>query len=199
MNAPVYGLVLAGGRSTRMQRDKAAIEYGGRPQLHVAHALLAEVTGQCFVSVRADQAADPVRAGLPQVIDGPLGEGPIAGIIAAQALHPGLAWLVVACDLPFLSAATLDDLLARRDATRLATAYTSSSDGLPEPLCAIYEPASRQPILDFIAGGRSCPRKFLLSHDAALLPLPDPRALENVNTPAELDRARSALARGGTY
>ena len=51
------------------------------------------------------------------------------------------AWLVLACDLPFLDRATLQHLIAQRASARLATAYRSSSDGQPEPLCAIFEPA----------------------------------------------------------
>lgn len=197
MSAPVHGLVLAGGRSSRMQRDKAAIDYGGRPQLHRVFDLVAAATGRAFVSVRPDQCADPVRAGLPQVVDCGLGEGPIAGIIAAQAAHPEAAWLVVACDLPFLDAATLATLLSRRNAAALATAYVSAHDGLPEPLCAIYEPASAAPIRAFVTAGKSCPRKFLLSHPATLLALPDPRALDNVNTPAEHAAALAAVGAGG--
>ena len=105
--------------------------------------MLDKLCQRTFVSVRAEQASDPVRADLPQIVDQPRSQGPIAGIAAAQAAHPEAAWLVVACDLPFLSRATLDHLLAHRDPSRLATAYRSSHDGLPEPLCAIYEPASR--------------------------------------------------------
>lgn len=194
MSAPLYGLVLAGGRSTRMQRDKAALDYGGRPQLLQAFELAASLAVRGFVSVRADQVDEPLRAGLPQIVDGEFGEGPIAGIIAAQQSWPEAAWLVLACDLPLLDRPTLEHLLAQRDPDALATAYVSAHDGLPEPLCAIYEPASAAPIRAYVASGRSCPRKFLLNHAARLIVLPDPRALENVNTPAEHAAARDGLA-----
>ena len=54
--APVYGLVLAGGRSTRMRADKAALTYQGHPQLERAMALLGAQLPRTFVSVRAEQA-----------------------------------------------------------------------------------------------------------------------------------------------
>jgi molybdopterin-guanine dinucleotide biosynthesis protein A len=142
MNAPVYGLVLAGGRSTRMRSDKAALSYQGHSQLERAMALLGAQLPRTFVSVRAEQADDPLRARFPRIIDRQQNIGPIAGVLAAQAEHPGSAWLVLACDLPLLDAPTLAHLLAERDPRRVATAYRSSHDGLPEPLCAIYEPAS---------------------------------------------------------
>lgn len=193
----VHGLLLAGGRSTRMGRDKAALDWQGRPALERAFELLAECTDRAFVSLRADQAGEPLRASRPHIVDGDTGSGPIAGIAAAQAAFPGAAWLVLACDLPFVDAAALRHLLARRDRSRLATAYRSAHDGLPEPLCAIWEPASREPVLEFIAAGRHCPRKFLIQSGAALVDLPTPQALDNVNTPAELDAARAALAAQG--
>jgi molybdopterin-guanine dinucleotide biosynthesis protein A len=193
----LFGLVLAGGRSRRMQADKAAVAYGGRPQLAVAFDLLARHVRCAWVSVRADQAGEPLRAGYPQIVDGTAGRGPIAGIIAAQSQHPEAAWLVLACDLPFLDDATLASLIARRDASRLATAFASRHDGLPEPLCALYEPASRPAILAHVAGGRDCPRKFLVDHDVLLLDPVSPAALDNANTPEDAAAARAALAGRG--
>jgi molybdopterin-guanine dinucleotide biosynthesis protein A len=194
----LYGLVLAGGRSSRMQADKAALAYGGQPALARAYALLAARVARAFVSVRADQRDDPLRAGYPQIVDGPDGAGPIAGIAAAQAAHPGAAWLVLACDLPLLDGATLDQLLAGRNPGGIATAFRSAWDGLPEPLCAIYEPASREPLLCYIAAGHACPRKFLAAHGALLLDAADPRALDNANTPQDAQAARAVLASAGT-
>jgi len=195
MSAPaLFGLVLAGGRSTRMQRDKAAIAYHGQEtQLESAMKLLAPRVARAFVSVRADQADDPVRSAWPRIVDRGDVEGPIAGISAALATHPDMAWLVLACDLPFLDAATLDALIAGRDLERDATAFRSSHDGLPEPLCAVYEPRARAAIAAHLAGGRNCPRKFLINANTRLLDQPNPRALDNVNTVAEYGAAMSAL------
>jgi molybdopterin-guanine dinucleotide biosynthesis protein A len=103
----------------------------------------------------------------------------------------------VACDLPLLDGETLDQLVAARDPGRLATAFRSAHDGLPEPLCAIWEPASAAPLLRWVETGQSCPRKFLLRHDARLLDAARPRALENANTPDEALQARAAIAGGG--
>src|SRR5579863_6603634 len=109
--APLYGLVLAGGRSTRMLRDKAALEYGGRSQLERAAELISPLVEQVFVSVRADQTGDPLRARFRQIVDSGDLAGPIAGIVAAQLRHPDAAWLVLACDLPLLDRHTLAHLV----------------------------------------------------------------------------------------
>jgi molybdenum cofactor guanylyltransferase len=195
-DAPLFGLVLAGGASTRMQRDKAAIEYHGQSQLHWTFRLLSHVCAATFVSVRPDQREEPTRAGLPQIVDRLPGIGPIAGISAALQAHPKAAWLVVACDLPFLNEQTLRHLIAQRDPHKLATVYRSSHDNLPEPLCAIWEPAAREPVLAYIAAAKQCPRKFLINADTTVIDLPDPRALENVNTADEFKATVAALGSG---
>jgi len=192
--APVYGLVLAGGRSTRMQRDKATLSYHGRTQLEWAMSLLEPHVERAFVSVRPEQNDDPIRARFAQIVDTRDNLGPIAGIMAAQARYPDVAWLVLACDLPFLDGETLEYLLAARRPGSPATAFRSSHDGLPEPLCAIYEPSSQEGIAAHVAGGKQCPRKFLINANAHLVDEPDPRALDNINTPEEYGSAMATLS-----
>ncbi len=195
---PLFGLVLAGGASRRMQTDKAALEYQGESQLQRAFALLGKLCVQTFVSVRADQMNDPLRGRFPTIADRQSDLGPIGGIAAAQATHPEAAWLVLACDLPFLETATLEFLISHRSPGHMATAFRSSHDGLPEPLCAIWEPSSRSRVEAWIAAGKQCPRKLLINSDVQLLDQPDARALDNVNTPEELHAAVTALASGKT-
>jgi molybdenum cofactor guanylyltransferase len=192
-SSPIYGLILAGGSSRRMNRDKASLEYQGKTQLDRAFELASRHVANVFVSVRADQTLDPTRAQRPMIVDSVAGEGPMAGIRSALAAHPKVAWLVLACDLPYLSDAALDFLLRGRDATVFATAYTSAHDGLPEPLCAIWEPSAAEALADYQSGGGHCPRKFLIRHGARLLEPQDRRALDNVNTPEEYRQAIAAL------
>jgi molybdenum cofactor guanylyltransferase len=193
--APLYGLVLAGGRSTRMQRDKALLEYAGRSQLERAVELITPLVARVFVSVRPDQTGDPLRARFAQIVDSGEVAGPIAGIMAAQARHPDAAWLVLACDLPLLDQETIAHLLRARRPERQATAYRSTHDGLPEPLCAIYEPSSREAMRAHVASGRDCPRKFLINASTELIDQPQPGALDNVNTPQDYGSATHRLLR----
>jgi molybdopterin-guanine dinucleotide biosynthesis protein A len=195
MSAPLYGLVLTGGRSRRMQRDKAGLEYAGQPQLVRALGLLEPLVANTFISVRTDQLHDPQRSAYPRIVDLLPDAGPIGGIQAALRAHPRAAWLVLACDLPFLDAATLQQLIAAREPRRLATAYRSSHDGKPEPLCAIYEPASLAAIDRWLASGQQCPRGFLAQADVTLLALRNPQALDNINTAAEYAAAQQQLRR----
>ncbi len=194
--APLAGLILAGGRSKRMAKDKAALSYAGETQLERAHRLLESVVPQVFVSVRRDQTGDPTRRPYRLIVDETDDAGPAAGIVAALRAHPGHAFLVVAVDLPFLSAQTLATLIAARDPARTATAYLSAHDGLPEPLCAIWEPAAGEELAASIARGALCPRKFLRQTAAKLVPLASASDLDNINTPDEYADALRRLGDG---
>ncbi|MVN77853.1 NTP transferase domain-containing protein [Hymenobacter sp. HMF4947] len=193
--APLRGLVLAGGLSQRMQTDKGQLRYGpqGREQREVAAALLAEVCQEVFVSCRAEQAAE-LPVGLQPLPDTFLGLGPLGGILSAFQRDPNAAWLVLACDLPFLTADTLRELVAGRQPNRLATAFRSPSNEFPEPLITIFEPRAYPELLRFLGLGYSCPRKMLINSDVEVLPTPGGDALRNVNTPDERAAAQQALA-----
>jgi molybdopterin-guanine dinucleotide biosynthesis protein A len=186
MSRPLYGLVLAGGQSRRMGHDKALLVRDGQSQLRFIASLVDAVTDKFFVSARADQQSDPERSQFETIVDRYDDMGPIAGILSAMDEHPAADWLVIACDLPNIDDATLQFLLEHRSAEHPFTAYRSSNDGLPEPLCAIYASGSDKLIRKFVDDGIFCPRKVLINSDTKLLDQPNPVALDNINTPADL-------------
>jgi molybdopterin-guanine dinucleotide biosynthesis protein A len=190
----ICGLVLAGGQSRRMGKDKALLRHNGETQLGRAVRLLQQQLERVFVSARADQAAEPERARFSQIVDRYADLGPLAGILSAMDTEPHAVWLVVACDLPNLDSETIRHLLDERSATQPFTAYRSSFDGLPEPLCAIYNPSARRILNEFVAAGIQCPRKIMMRSDTRLLEARNPRALVNINTPDELSQHAAGLA-----
>ncbi len=191
----LYGLVLTGGKSTRMKADKAALTYHGKPQSAVCFELLSEFCEKVFISNRADQADAPGNKGFPQIHDGEefSGKGPLAGILSAMQAYPNAAWLVLACDLPYVDSPTVKYLFGHRDPKKIATAYRSAHDGLPEPLCAVYEVQAQPVLLKFFHGGTLCPRKILINSATHLLEPQNPTALENINDPEEYQKAKDVL------
>ena len=181
---PLLGLVLTGGRSTRMGSDKAALSYHGLPEATRMFHLLKEFCPEVYVSCQADQADDPGRQGLAQIHDTHLGLGPLSGLLSAFQARPEASWLVVACDLPGVAHATLAHLLEGRNPFRFATAFRGYQE-LPEPLCAIYEPKARSRLYQFLAAGYDCPRKMLIHSPIALLDPPHRDQLSNLNTPED--------------
>jgi molybdopterin-guanine dinucleotide biosynthesis protein A len=186
MNEPVYGLVLAGGQSKRMGQDKALLRIDGETQLSRAVQLLEPLVDRVFVSARADQMDEPERKKYRQIVDRYRDLGPLAGILSAMEEHPDASWLVLACDLPHVDELTVRHLLDSRSPDQPFSAYTSSHDGLPEPLCAFYSAGSYSIVKAFADDGVICPRKILIRTDTQLLEQPNPESLHNINTPEDL-------------
>lgn len=192
-NRPLHGLVLAGGRSSRMGTDKAALLHpDGRPLARRTHDLLAEAGCEIIVlSLRHDQEIPPGFSMEPVIKRDPEGgsEGPLAGMLAAMRAAPDADWLVLACDLPRLDVETLRHLIRSRESDEIFLSYRSEFDGLPEPLCAFYA-ADALPILEQCqSDGIRCPRKVLIRNDCRLLDPVTPRALDNANTPDDWQSA----------
>jgi len=183
---PTWGLVLAGGKSRRMGSDKASLIRDGETQLDRAMHLLGTRLERVFVSTRPDQVDDPVRRNFEQIVDAYENLGPVAGILSAMDEYPSVSWLVLACDLPNIDDATIAYLLENVSPDHEATAFRSVHDDLPEPLCAVYRPASRAGIDHFVQKGTTCPRKMLINSHTHLLQQPNPDALHNVNSPEDL-------------
>jgi molybdopterin-guanine dinucleotide biosynthesis protein A len=190
------GLVLAGGRSTRMGTDKAALVHpDGRTLARRTVDLLDEAGCECVVlSLRHDQEIPPGLADHSQVVIArdPEGssEGPLAGMLAAMSLRPDADWLVLACDLPRLDVETLAHLISSKLPEELFLSYRSEFDGLPEPLCALYAAGALRIIEQARADDLRCPRKVLIQNKCRLLEAVTPRALENANTPEDWETAR---------
>lgn len=183
------GLVLAGGRSTRMGSDKAALVHpDGRPLARRTYDILLQSgCERVALSLRADQDLPPGFEDVaePLIIrDPPQGShGPLSGMVAALALAPTSPWLVLATDLPRLDCATVTHLIDALLPGEPFLAYRSESDGLPEPLCALYTPAAAPILSEALADGLRCPRKVLIRNACRLLEPVARHALDNANTP----------------
>lgn len=193
INKKLYGLVLAGGKSSRMKKDKALLTFNGKTQLENCYDLLTKFCDKVFLSLRKDQNFIQRVKQYPHIYDSERYEniGPMGGILSAMDQFSKISWVVLACDLPFVNESVIKYLIDHRDSRKLATAFKSTHGGLPEPLCAIYEKQSQVEMLKSLTEGISCPRKFLINSDVALIKQLDKISLENINTPEDHDRVLS--------
>ncbi len=185
----IFGLILAGGYSRRMGRDKAYLEFHGKPQVEYLFDLLRKFCSKVYLSKRMDQNVGAViNRPYNYINDAPefSNHGPLGGILSAMKEYPNADWLVIACDLPFITDETIQTLLTLRDPQKQATAFISTQDARPEPLCAIWEGHAYDSILKLFNDGIHCPRKILIKSNAHLLKQNNPRWLDNINTPQEL-------------
>ena len=186
----VEGAVLTGGRSTRMGRDKATLEYHGVPlALRVARAL-----SQCVERVRLIVRADTLpELGFPCVADRHEERAPIVGVAAALAACEASAVLVAACDLPEVSPRVLLALLALAPAEGGADIVAPLGPRGPEPLLAIYRPRLLPELERRIARGELALQALLRESDTLFVPEADLRALDpelaslrNLNRPEDV-------------
>jgi len=139
--ADIYGLVLTGGKSTRMGIDKRGINYHGKAQQTLLAGLLNEFCENVYISINTAQKND--FDNYPTIKDSFTGMGPMGAILSAMQQNPNVAWLVLACDYPFMDKGTLQHLIKNRMPKAVATAYKSlEAHQFPEPLVTIYEPKS---------------------------------------------------------
>jgi molybdopterin-guanine dinucleotide biosynthesis protein A len=188
-----YGLVLTGGQSSRMGIDKALISYHGRPQAEYLYTLLEEVGLKTFISCREDQLERKEVRELSSISDRFVNFGPLGGILSAMATHPERAWLVVACDLPLVTAENIKELLRVRDPFKQATAFYNQEREQFEPLFAIYEGTMYSRMLHFLSEGVTCPQKVLFNSSIKKVSLESQGFLQNVNTPEEKKRVLKLL------
>lgn len=195
MKREIVGTVLCGGGSRRMGRDKAELEI--RPGLRQVDYLLGLL--QVFCQRRAlclgppGSKARPAPPEVGQLFDAEdAGGGPMAGVIAGLRWAEGWPVLAVACDLPFMEERHFVQLLNRRDPQGLATAFLGT-DGVPEPMCAVYEPASLARLEELAAAGRGSLRDFLKGGGVERVAIDQPDFLANVNDPGALAEARRRL------
>jgi len=180
----IFGLILAGGYSRRMGRDKAYLKFHGKPQIEHVFNLLKKHCVEVFLSKRKDQKAYKHFKYIDDAREFS-NHGPLGGILSAMKEYTDADWLVVACDLPFITDETIQTLLDFRNPQKIATAFISTQDARPEPLCAVWEGHAYDSILKLFNEAIDCPRKILMKSDAHLLEPNDPHWLDNINTPQE--------------
>jgi len=200
-HSQVAAFILAGGVSSRMGREKGLLEFGGEP-LIVRTARLIEplVTEVTLVGPRERYAA----LGLRVISDLKIGRGegmepvrtPLVGI--ASALNAAkMPWnLILACDLPYLTAAWLDWLLSRAVDSSAQIVMPRTSGGL-EPLAAVYRRECAAPIAAALERGIRKVTDALDEFQMELLPEndwgdldPEGRVLRNMNAPSDYESAR---------
>ncbi|GAB3551815.1 NTP transferase domain-containing protein [Spirosoma fluminis] len=177
------GLILIGGRSSRMGQDKATLHYHGKPQRDYLADLLRPYCERVYWSVNADQAHELAGAEQPCIVDAFDVASPLNGILSAFQQAPERAWLVVPCDMPLLTSQSLDALVAGRNPAKLATVFYDTDGREPEPLLGIYEPQFWPILQAAVAQGEYSPRRLLQRNNVQMLNVPDSRELTNVNDP----------------
>lgn len=188
----VSAIIQAGGQSRRMGRDKALIDFQGRPILVHVIETLRQLSDDIIVVSNRSEVYAPLAApfGARVVADYDPPVGPLGGIAAGLAAMKHDLTIVVACDMPFLKINLFQYLLERAAGV---DAVVMQTDDWFEPLHAVYRRACLPAIQRRLANGERRVVSFFDDVRTAIIPQaewrvidPDGRSMSNLNTPDDL-------------
>lgn len=197
MNRSLKAIIIAGGQSSRMGRDKALLELDGSPLFarHVENLRLAGFN-EIYISTRKDASYLPElkRLQVTPLFDLNESVGPASGLLAAldtsgdeEPDQAGASWLVTACDFPLANVSAFRYLIEEHLNARFEPEITclSHDDGTPEPLFAIWTLGALAKLKANVDLGLRGPLATLKKCRFHELSAMTPEWLTNTNTPDE--------------
>ncbi|HEY7171697.1 MAG TPA: molybdenum cofactor guanylyltransferase [Vicinamibacterales bacterium] len=190
--------ILVGGRARRFGgRDKSALVVGGRTILARQLDALAPVADDVLIVGSVTDVASGVSRSCRVVHDRVPDSGPLGGLDAALAAARDEVLILLACDMPFVTSAFLDYLVASADGVE---AVVPRTDRGYHPLCAVYTRACRAAVTQRLdeqrlamTGVIEAVRTRVIEPDDVERFGPARRLLANVNTPGEFDELEALL------
>ena len=168
-----------------MGTDKSLLNYHGKPQREYLFDLAKKYCKEVYFSCRLEQQFSDNT-----IID-KYELGPMGGILSAFYFNPNSAWLVVACDMPFIDENSFEDLVNHRNKHKIATAFMNFETNAPDPLFTIYEPKVLDLLTEYAEAGNKSPKVFLQNNDTEIIISANLCLLTNVNTNEEFERIKN--------
>ena len=146
----LFGAVFVGGQSTRMGKPKFSLTYDGISGTEKAVKLVSKFCNKVFLSSRADLDMGSLTKinNVERINDEHIQLGPVGGLATLMGRFPDKAWMISACDMPFLREEDFDIIFHERDPLRYGTCYVQKGRLGYEPMCAIYEPKFIVPLFE---------------------------------------------------
>jgi molybdenum cofactor guanylyltransferase len=188
----VCAVILAGGRSSRMGVNKALLDFGGKPLIHVLVERVLSVTDHVLIS--SNDSVGYRFLNIPVIPDRYQGQGPLAGLHAAMLHDICDLYIVLACDLPNLQAPLLTRLISFTKGYDAAIPRTK--DGLVHPLCAVYRRTCLPSVENALFRGANKVIDTFLDNSLNIRWIApeegqfDDEDLANINTPEDLHRLK---------
>jgi len=178
----VKGLIMMGGQSTRMGSDKAFVQWHGQTLLEKAIDHLSGITDDIYLSVNAEQY-DLLQDEYACIQDQYPDKGPMGGILSAlEKLHEDL--IVLAVDMPNLSAANILDLISAAKDFKTITCYQYKDAIQPFPS---FWPVQLLPNLEAsVLNNRLAMIKFIVAQQPKLITTNSPEQFNNFNRPDDM-------------
>ncbi len=173
-----------GGKSSRMKRDKALLNYNGNLLHNLAAAKLKPYCKRVLFSINEDQQVYSLQN---TVLDEHSNQGPLSGIVSSLFFTKSPI-LALAVDVPKISTKTIEKLILERDKSRLVTAYYNSNKQKWEGLLSIWEAECLKPLSNFFDDRGRSVQEFLNSINAKQVEVDNQNEFTNVNTAKEYNQ-----------
>ena len=183
MNKKITGLILAGGKSSRMGFDKRKIKLSGKPVITALSELLNPVCDAVVVSCKP---GNPPDGNHKLLFDDFSCEGPLAGIITALKIFPENNILVIAADQPFITESDLADLITYTNELNPVTAFLNPSTHITEPFPSLWRQTSLPLLMEFLKSNKPSPMDFIRASESKILNSQNPDFAINLNFPEDL-------------
>jgi molybdopterin-guanine dinucleotide biosynthesis protein A len=185
----IKGLVLCGGQSVRMGRDKAFIEYHGKPQCYHVYELLQTVCDDVFISCNSTQK-EKIDKQYQSIEDNATfaNAGPMTGLLSAFHQHPAASFLVLGCDYPNFTQQDMMALYNAKTGEHDVVCYFNSESNFEEPLLAVYEKSCVPLLLKYYQKGNTSLRHFLKTVNTKYLLPANIASIKSIDTPEDINQ-----------
>ena len=180
---PIIGIVLAGGKSSRMEIDKAELIYKEVPQWKAAENLLNNFCKNVYISINHEQAKTWAKSEQQNFVEDKVkfkNKGPISGILSVADENTEEGFFVLGIDYPFLQLKNLIQLNNLRSESYEAICF--EKDGFVEPLCTIFEKSAIEKLKIYFEKGGESLSKFLKTIETKKVKIAEDHFLKNVNS-----------------
>lgn len=188
------GIVLCGGNSSRMQTDKAMLNYHSMPQWQYVYNLLLPFCEKVYLSLNANQVADyslPENISFIEDLPQYAHHGPLTGVLSAMDKVKGKPLFITACDYPLLRMEQLFCLFKNRKRGHTLVCYRNEE--FPEPLISIYEEPALSALFQYFADGKDSLAKFILGMKTLYIDVSNPDFLKNANSQEDFESIKTRL------
>ncbi|MCO6462176.1 MAG: molybdenum cofactor guanylyltransferase [Saprospiraceae bacterium] len=183
MTSHIIGLVLAGGKSSRMKTDKSLLLWQGSPFYQIVANKLTPLVSQVYISCRPDQRGQ--YPDYPVITDKFADIGPLSGIISTIEQFPDMSILMVSCDMPEIPEALLKTMIHHNNDTANGV-FIKDAQGNIEPMVSILNTSSHSYFLNSLHSGEYSITKIIKNLPAPVfIETNDP--LHNINSPENLE------------
>ena len=202
MEATVYprkkniltGVVICGGKSTRMGSDKAFTNYHGVPQYQYVNNLLNDFCDQVYISCNESQKK-LLSSCKNVIIDKPefQNAGPMTGLLSVISELKNESILLLGCDYPFINKTAIEKLIAARSLNYDAVCYSNEKAEMLEPLLAVYENSCFALLNNFYHEKNTSLQQFLKTISTKIIEPVSAEIIRSIDTKEQYDEIISVL------